>query len=204
MPHHYYCSICDRMLRGYHDGGPRKSARQHYRTEHAREAFKLHIVFEPHGHPAGEDCSCQGCKFCSCPSDICQRSSHMYDGTDAHLLEVTIFINGHELRLLPIHGAPSVDDVHDLIYSDDETIGLGVDFMIAERMYRLEYFLDNRGLSEVRVSPYICTGLIDHEPIVSDMTVAFDLVIETRFAGEPVQRHYSERGGIWEKSDIPI
>lgn len=193
------------MLRGDHAGGPQKSAQEHYRSDHPREAFKLHIVFEYWDHPRREDCSCQGTHFCTCPSDVCQRRTHLYEGSDAHLLDVTIFINGHELRVLPERGASSIDDVTDLIYSDDDSTGLGVDFMIAEKVYQLQYFLDSSGLSEVGVVPYTFQGHIDHSPILSDAAVCHDLVIEARFAGEPVQRYYSEGGGHWVKPDnVPI
>jgi hypothetical protein len=198
MPHHFYCSICDRMLRGDHAGGRQKSAQEHYRSEHPRETFKLHVVFTYWEHPRSEDCSCQSLRFCTCSAPICTDTSHYNEDSDSHLLNATIFINGAELRMLPVIGASSVDDITDSISTEDGTDGHSIDFLIGETLYRLEYYVANNGtLKEVCVYPYRYQGHADHPPIVDSRPVSLSLVIETRYAGEPTHRYYSETGGTW-------
>jgi hypothetical protein len=102
------------------------------------------------------------------------------------------------MRILPTIDASSINDVTDCIFTDDGTLGSYTDFLIAEKMYCLQYFIGSSGtLKEVLVLPYEFQGHADHRPIVGDTPVRMDLVIETRYSGEPVHRYYSSSGGQW-------
>ena len=206
---YFYCSVCDRMMHSTHDECSRKAARSHYRSEHPLEASKFHIIFtlDCRDMDTDEDlrnsCTCGGSRYCRCaPLPSCP-SDHYYDDTHAHILATQIYFNGYELRILAPRGNDQNDYV-ELISSDDQSSTLSIDFIAAEKMYRLYYVLHDNGLiDDISIGELVFPGHIDEEAAVPSYSVDLGIVVETRYLGEPWQRYYGTNG-CWKREVLPV
>lgn len=169
----------------------RAAARSHYNQLHPDEGFRFHIVFRNHEH---EDLT------------PCSNPVHCYEDSSIHLLDVDIYMNGVSLQKLPAIGATSVNDYTHILLdgSEDTDMVLRIDFICAEKIYRLTYTLSEFGVGSVYVHEWVYGGHLCSPADMSRTYTTMKMLIEPCLPHQHGTRYHTD-DGYWsqEDSDIP-